>query len=421
MKFNKNHFGLFIGIILFSFSVAVTGCGEEPSSDSDDDDGEDINDDSDDDIDDDAVNDDVDDDSDDDLDDDMEDSLSLLGPGDHIGFIFGFDEPIAENEHAYEDRWNEAIAAGMTVGRIQLDWLDLEPAPGVFNEELLNESLELLVEDGVKPMLTLSTLDSEELTFPEDLMEPDHQDLVDGMPLNDPVVLERFENLANWLVPNFYNAGGWLITVGNEVDIRSEDHPDDVLEIVDFVAGAVESIHEVESEMAVTVTLTASAATNQPQFTASLMELLDVACFNFYCQDAAGIVQDANFVQESIDILLGASGDLPLVIQELGCPAGYEDEQSNIEGTLEKQRAFFEAVWNEMEDSQRFRAAIIFQLIDWSPELTNFYLQWLQGMPQWFIDMYEESLRTMGLCRWEDGSERPAWDEFILGIEMFAD
>ena len=397
-------------VFMVSLASIMVACGDDDDDDDDDDS-----------VDDDDSDDDDDDTSDDDDDDDSnDDPLALLGSGNHIGYIQGFEETIPENEAAIALRWEEAIDAGMSIGRIQIDWTELEPTPGVFDEVVLDEALESLTDRGLKPMLTLSTIDSEELTFPEDLMEEDHQSLVGGMDLDDPAVIARFDALAAWLVPRFKAAGGWLITVGNEVDIRSEDYPEDANHIVGFVSGAVDAIHSIDPQMPVTVTLTASAASDKPQFTSSLMELLDVACFNFYCQDSMGIVLDASSVSPGIDALLDASGDLPLVIQELGCPAGYEDEVSTIQGTLEKQKAFYEAVWEKLSETEQFRVAVVFQLLDWSPELTDYYLEWLDGMPQWFIDRFEESLRTMGLCRWEDGSELPSWDAFINGLEMFA-
>ena len=90
------------------------------------------------------------------------------------------------------------------------------------------------------------------------------------------------------------------------------------------------------------------------------------------------------------------------------------------ESILEEQPAFFQAVIEVMPQEPRLRAAIVFQLLDWSPWLTDIFVDYYEqeGLPDWFIAYLEETLRTIGLCRWEDGSPRPAWDTFLAGLRQ---
>ena len=348
-----------------------------------------------------------------------EDSIPLLGPGQYLGFIQGFEPIPTENQATADGLWLEATTAGMKVGRVQLDWAELEPSPGQYDDDRLEEVLSEVTDRGVAPMLTLSTLDSESYTLPADLQSADGQSLANGMAFDDPIILTRFEGLLDWLTPHFLAHEGWAISIGNEVDLRLEAHPEDEASIVGFVSAGVTYLNTIEPELGGTVTLSNGALRDQPTLVSSLMGVVDVACFNYYGNLNA---PDFSYVAKDLDERLAVAGDLEVILQEVGYPAGYEDQPSNIGSTPADQQAFFEAVIGKMAQEKRLRVTIVFQLLDWSPWLTNLFMQYYveAGMPQWWIDRIAEQLRTMGLCRWEDGSPRPAWDTFLNGVRQFS-
>ncbi len=82
-------------------------------------------------------------------------------------------------------RWQQAVAAGMRVGHVQVDWVDFEPRPNEFDETALREVLEPLSDDGLAIFLTFHSLAEESNTFalPADLA---------GRPFDDPEVLARY-------------------------------------------------------------------------------------------------------------------------------------------------------------------------------------------------------------------------------------
>jgi enolase len=61
--------------------------------------------------------------------------------------------------------------------------------------------------------------------------------------------------------------------------------------------------------------------------------------------------------------------------------------------------------------------------VDWSPEVTQIFVDILrdENVPEEFIDVFVESLETIGLIRYEDGMSRPAWDEFVRWTERFSE
>lgn len=347
------------------------------------------------------------------------DGLPLLGPGRHLGFIQGFEPIPPENQAAVDSLWTEATDAGMRVGRVQLDWGELEPSPGQFDGEALEAALSAVSNRGVSPLLTLSTLDSESYTLPADLQSADGQSLANGMAFDDPIIRARFAALLDWLVPRFLAHGGWAISLGNEVDLRLEGHPEDEASVVGFVSAGVAHLNAIEPDLAGTVTLSNSALRDQPALVASLMQVVDVACFNYYGNlRRRGVA----YVARDLDDRLRAAGNLDVILQEVGYPAGYEDQRSYIRSTPREQQAFLKAVLQKMAKEERLKAAIVFQLLDWSPWLTDLFLQFYEdaGVPAWFLRRLEEQLRTIGLSRWEDARARPAWSTFLTYVRQFS-
>lgn len=79
-------------------------------------------------------------------------ALPLLATGNHLGLIIGFNasHPVA-TEQSITQHWHQAINAGMRSGRVQMDWLALEPQPGVYHLQELTSQLKWLSDAGSSP------------------------------------------------------------------------------------------------------------------------------------------------------------------------------------------------------------------------------------------------------------------------------
>lgn len=340
--------------------------------------------------------------------------LPLLSAGPQIGLIQGFN---ADNSPAIQDsisqRMEEAYTKGMKIARIQVDWSELEPSRGIYDLTDLREELEANHAAGRETMLTLSSLDSDAYTIPEDLLEES---------FSGAVLLDRYKALMDEIVPLMRANGGWLITIANEPDTHFEENPDLWKEVRDMVKEMRDYIHQLDPDMAVTITLTEGGFASGVKGIRQIVEECDVICFNYYGQGLLGALDSPDEVREDLDRILRAFPKMPLVIQELGCSAGYESG-SNMEGAnLENQRLFFETVFSYMENEPRFRAAVVFQLVDWSPATSGIFRQDLLdgGVDEDFVNVFLESLETLGLIRFKDGTTKPAWDEFLRWVERFA-
>jgi len=101
--------------------------------------------------------------------------LPLLIGDNRIGIIRGFNPSNPpETLDAMNARWDDAIHAGMTVGRLlQIDWPELEPSPNRYDKGSFEESLMEMKAEGLQTFLLISAYDNGGPVVPNDLKEKD--------------------------------------------------------------------------------------------------------------------------------------------------------------------------------------------------------------------------------------------------------
>ncbi|MEM7492525.1 MAG: hypothetical protein AAF296_04040 [Pseudomonadota bacterium] len=359
------------------------------------------------------------------------DVIPRLPAGPHIGTIIGFD-PLTTDGPDRAGRAETLIqdlqAAGGTIGRAQLDWGGLETAPGVYDEQALREALAEAKSIGPFVFLTLSTLDTDGLTIPSDLTEDGQMN--SDLSIGSPEVLERFEAFLDWLVPILQDEEVWGIALGNEVDIPVEDDlvsPDDFKL---FFETGFQRVDALDPDIATSITFTAGAPSRLGDTFSDLVPRMDIVTFNYYCLDENLQVTRKTRWDDDIRVLKAAAQDKPIFIQELGCPVGYGDDgdgapqrpDNGLMGSPEIQVEFFEDMTARIASDPQLRAATVFQLFDWSPQLADIFGGPLRdaGFPI-VADRLEEWLATVGLCRWADATCRDAWPAFLDGVEVIRD
>ena len=365
-----------------------------------------------------------------------DEALPRLAPGPHWGVITGFDDLSArpgEPDRAAraEALRGELAAAGESIGRAQLDWSELEPSRGVYDAAPLEAALAAVSSGGRAPYLTLSTLDSFDITLPAYLMDGDAA-LAPGLSLDSPEVLEAFDAFLDWLVPQLADQGVWGLSLGNETDVLVDDGIVDPQAALTFFTRGAERAKALDPDLAVTVTFTESAddALSMSFLLDDYLAAFDIVAFNFYCSGEDFLVRAPAEWDAVIDRWLDLAEGKAIFIQELGCPAGYGDDGAGaparpaggLGASPEIQAAFFAHMAARFRDEPRLRAATAFQLFDWSPALAAQFGDILRddgfGLAG---DRFEEALATIGLCRWADATCRPAWDAFLEGVETLQD
>lgn len=336
-------------------------------------------------------------------------TLPFLAPGKHLGMITGFNpSQSAATADSTEARWAEALAAGMSVGRVQIDWPELEPVEGQYDEAALRDALQQLSDKGLQPFLTLSVYDSDGPVLP---------DYLEGKSIDDPELIDRFEALMDWVIPMLESEGGWGITIANEPDNFFSEIPELATQVLRFLAASRQHIHKASPEMAVTITLNAgNLAFSRPDMELFQPEV-DVICFNLYGSGLFPIDQPYTTaeIQAEIDAVLDFAGGKSVIFQEIGMHSNTD----LLNSSESIQAAFFDTFFTRMQEEPLIRAAFVFQLVDWSPEaIAVFNTVFEEEVPQSFIDQYSAVLGSIGLIRYEDGQRKAAWERVLHWIEV---
>ncbi len=340
--------------------------------------------------------------------------LPLLNSGNKIGTIIGFNVSNPPSTiDSIQIKWNEAINTGMSIGRLQTSWRELEPQPNVYDKDVLKNKLVDFNAQGLQTFLLISAYDSGGPELPSDLAD---------LKFDDEILIKRFNKLMDWVIPMLAENNGYIISITNEADNDFGDVPNLHNEILSFLKEAKNHIHTINEDMAVTITIAeGSLDANKPGIEPILAEC-DVACWNFYGSkfnfgSPYFISQTESEIKADIERMLKVSGKKNIVIQELGMYTGSD----HLDGSEEIQRKFFELFFQAMKYEPRIRAAYVFQMVDWSPETTEIFLQGFkdEGLPQDFIDTFAESLETVGLIGYGDGKEKLAWGEFTKWLKEF--
>lgn len=352
-------------------------------------------------------------------------AITRLPDGPHMGIIVGFDDLSAgdvDRQGRSTELLDQAASRGASISRIQLDWAGLETAPGEYDLEPLSQALEDARQRGQLVYVTLSTLDSDGLTLPEYLLDDDGK-LKDGLSLASPEVTGRFEDFLKWIVPQL-GSDVWALSMGNEVDSPIADGIVPANDALVFFQAGAQQIKTLDPDLATTVTLTIGAPTTVPNFAEQLNDGLDLATVNHYCLDASLQITGQDQWERDVQTMKAMAHGKPIMIQELGCPVGFvgdpttfASKASTMNGSQALQSAYFTFFDRLYAEDPQFRAATVFQLFDWSPELAEMFGDFVRSEGASLAgDRLEEWLATIGICRWTDATCRPAWDVWLNSL-----
>jgi hypothetical protein len=340
-------------------------------------------------------------------------ALPLLAPGTHIGIIYS--DPSPEAKAALDARWNECLAAGLSASEPSISWSDLASEEGMKHVEWMLSTCHAA---HLSPYLSITTINTNQLTLPESLADPaDPTRLAGGRHFDDPEVIAQFGALLDRVVPLLVKNGGFFLSVGNEIDGYLGGHRDEATAFVHFVEAARRRAHAIDPRLAVGATFGAGAMTDTPELVPRILAVSDAAAFTYYPLNPDFSVCDPSVVAAGFDALLAASGDLPVLLQEVGYPSGYMPAAHNG-SSPELQRQFVANVFAALRDRPRIRFVSFLQLADWTqPEVDAFVHYYSLGAT---LDArFPEYLATLGLCQ-SDGSPKPAYEAFLDGLRRLA-
>ncbi|CAN5596437.1 hypothetical protein BH09CHL1_BH09CHL1_32550 [soil metagenome] len=339
-----------------------------------------------------------------------------LTPGLHLGF--GTFAPISQDQAPVLDlRVAEAVAAGMDVARVMVDWAEFETANGEYDWSTINDQVERIPKHAAL-FLTFSITDVDHYSVPGDLLTADQQL---ATPLNTPDVIERYTDALSEFLPSLVSEHElFAVSVANEPDVLLADRPEsEATALAEFTTAIGAFLADSFPEVAVSITISGGGVIYPAEFLDDLIAATEVAAFNWGCIDPASFkVTAASSIPDEIELLVATAAGREIIIQELTCAAGYTEGPSTIGSSEELQATWFDRYFQEMSANPTFRAAFVFDLIDWPEDLAKTYSDFLraEGLDD-IADRYEELQRTWGLLTFDDLEAKPAWSTFIAALK----
>jgi hypothetical protein len=314
---------------------------------------------------------------------------------------------------------DDAAARGLGGFTYYVDWSELEPEPGRYTLETFTVRLDALRRLGVRPFVNITVGDIDAYNLPDGLSDG-AGGLAPGVALDDPAVVERFGNLLDRVVPLVVERGGFVLGVGNEVDERFREHPDERDAYVRFAEAARDRVHAIEPRLAVGVALTNKAVRDDDPTYRALRAVMDIVPFNHAPIQSDFFVRDLDEVRSDFREVVAAYGDGPIVIQELTCPSA-----ASMGASEAWQEGCFERLFAEMAATPQVRFASVFTFQDFDVATCEAVREVLFGdelddLPEDIARRLADYLCELGVVR-PDSTPKPAWDIVLEAAEATAE
>lgn len=364
----------------------------------------------------------------------------LPNDGLHLYTHEAFEAFDPQTTSAVAGRYAELVDAGMDTTRYLFDWRDLEPAPGVYDIDLVIDSMDYRATQGIRRhFVNLVVLDSGGPVVP-----PYIEDLVNtGVAWDDPRISNPFASLLDAVVPAMLERGMFVLALSNEPGGYYEDYPGPAASFDAFLRAAIDHAHAIEPALDCTVVFAGPTDPAIPD----LMSLVDVAAFNTYFYfprtDSTCTIEgfplplyaadpasrnDAfgSAAASKLDALIAAADGKPIHIQEIGQSTGWDDAPRTLGpfASLRNQRAIHLALYKAL-DARRahFRTVCQWTLNDHTEEGMRYLTDPLlaAGLPACYVENIGEIFGPTGLVRSDPtASKKPAFDDFKAAVRYFA-
>lgn len=276
-------------------------------------------------------------------------------------------------------------------------WSALEPEKDNYKvDDLLNGQDYGAKQMGLIPFIGINTINTTKRDLPEYLGNIDW---------TDPELVIRFEKLLDKIQEKFPD-GIPVLTIGNEVDIYFNDHPDEVDPYLIFYkkASAAAQLRFPNAILGITVTYE-GLAKGRADIIKKMITASDMASFTYYplLNLKPEPLKD---IPQHLDMIVRAAQNKDIYLQEIGFPS------SEILGSSETMQAdFYSRVIPEIESRPQIKAASIFIMHDLDPKICK-------GMVSSFgvddagaenVKKFSSFLCSLGVRRL-NGTTKPAWN-----------
>lgn len=311
-----------------------------------------------------------------------------LASGPQLGLVMGIPDGAGEKEYLAAMR--QQIRLGLDGNAFNLKWDEFEAQA----EKPLVDAVNMSKFTAQDIILTVGTIDTVKRRLPTDVAE---------LRWNDPRMLSRFDAFLG-KVKQLGGSSITAISLGNEVNVYLESHPDEVDDYCDFLKHSQQTIARLFPKVPVGVTITCMDAMRKPDLATKLQGSLPAAFFTYY--PVAGLkVSDPSATKAHFEFMLRTTGSRPVYLQEVGYPT------SELLGSSEaKQAEFVRQVFVELD---RHRDRVVFASYFMQMDLTKSLVEVFKTYYGISDPTFLSFLSTLGLC---DPVGKPK-----LGWKVFCD
>lgn len=306
-------------------------------------------------------------------------------------------EPLSEE--TFLGALRDEMRLGVEAAYISLKWSDLE-GEQPFNPKAFQDPIGIAKILGGDVVICIKPIDTSVKCVPVALAMK---------PFDDPQMVAQWEAMLEKIIP-LLPKNIKAISFGNEVDVYLGNHPEEVAGYLSMVKTARTLFKGAGIKAPVGVITTFDGLQRRPELVKKIQSNFDVTMMTYYPLGQTFEVMPITSIDSHFSSMLAVAGAKPLVLTEIGCPAGEANKSSE-----DIQAEFVKSSFAQLQKhSAQITFANFFQQSD-------FPAQMVDGLEMYYQlkdEKFRSYLSTIGL-KAATGKPRKAYFEFRKQIRAW--
>ena len=303
----------------------------------------------------------------------------------------------------FDAAFNLAKSIGMQATSLSVYWDEIETAPGIYNPEPNWLEIANLYYPGqdVQVSLAISVIDTNNLRLPPDLADK---------PFDDPMVIERFNGLLDYIATQIPDLTINSLAIGNEIDIYLANNARQWEAYETFFIAAASHARTLWPAVPVGSKITFNGISSSPApYIQSLNQHSDAILVTYYPLESDFTVREPTAVHADFHTLTQAFPNQPVHLLEVGYPSGEVNNSSE-----EKQRDFIHELFLAWDEHA---GQIPLVNYTWQTDVSPDAVEQMTNYYQLDHPAFVSYLATLGL-RTFDNIDKPAFRQLAIETEV---
>jgi len=280
-------------------------------------------------------------------------------------------------------------------------WEEVEPSPGHYNFNDVDERVKLAKATGSVVLLNLRLIDTSRKTVPA---------AYQGWDWDDQRLEAKLVDLFSALAQHTEGRARW-VTVGNEVDTYLKEHEGEIEPYARMLAALSPYLHRDFPNAPLTVNFTSEGESEFRGRYRSIVDQTQIDSINYYPINRDFTFRDPSTCGRELQNIIAAATGHPIVFQEMGYPSS-----AKLGSSEDKQGQFLDAVLHVLAaNAGRVQAASF----NWRGDLPDSVVHDLTSYYKLGNnDNFREFLATLGWFH-QDNTPKKIWYVFQKGAPTF--